>query len=390
MTSIEAMTPTRRDVLKTSLSAVLAAGIAGCTDGGGEDGDAGTEEESTGEGGGTGNYAVEMAPVGELEFEAPPERVTTYFPGYADMCAALDVGDSLIAMGEVLRYHAHHYDELEDVGIDPDELEDVVGDEGIDKEVFYELGSDLHLIDPEWLINNEFFGLDESDVEEIRENVAPFLGNTIFRRSDEWHDYEYYTLYEAFEKVAQVYQREERFEALASFHDEYVADVQSRLPPEEERPAGLLTFAESEEPEEFYPYQLSDEGTNNEQWHDLGVEDALEGTGIEGLSTSDRGTIDYETMLEVDPDVVLIRSEEVRSAEEFEDTYLAYMREHPIASELTAVREGRVIRGGPIYQGPLIHLFTLEQGARDLFPEEFGDEELFDRDEVAAIVNGER
>jgi iron complex transport system substrate-binding protein len=187
-----------------------------------------------------------------------------------------------------------------------------------------------------------------------------------------------------------VYQREERFEALASFHDEYVADVQSRLPPEEERPAGLLTFAESEEPEEFYPYQLSDEGTNNEQWHDLGVEDALEGTGIEGLSTSDRGTIDYETMLEVDPDVVLIRSEEVRSAEEFEDTYLAYMREHPIASELTAVREGRVIRGGPIYQGPLIHLFTLEQGARDLFPEEFGDEELFDRDEVAAIVNGER
>lgn len=382
--------PTRREYIQFGGAVVAGSLLAGCTGGGAGGGSGANESADEGTDGEDGDsYTVEMAPVGELEFDAPPERVTTYFPGYADMCVALGVGDSLIAMGENSRYHAHHYDELDGVGIDPGELEDIVLEEGIDKEVFYELDSDLHLIDPEWLINNEFFGLDESDVEEIRENVAPFFGNTIFRQSDEWHDYRYYTLYEAFEKVAQVYRREDRFEALSSFHEEYVADVQSRLPPAEERPAGLLTFAESEEPEEFYPYRLSDQGTNNKQWHDLGVEDALGDTGIGGLSTSDRGTIDYETMLEVDPDLLLIRSEEARSAEEFEDTFLAYMRDHPVASELTAVQEGRVIRGGPIYQGPIIHLFTLEQGARDVYPEEFGDEELFDRQQVADIVNGE-
>lgn len=33
-----------------------------------------------------------MPPVGELTFESLPERVTTYFPGYADMCVALTDG----------------------------------------------------------------------------------------------------------------------------------------------------------------------------------------------------------------------------------------------------------------------------------------------------------
>ena len=75
--------------------------------------------------------------------------------------------------------------------------------------------------------------------------------------------------------------------------------------------------------------------------------------------------------------------------EEFEGTVLEYMRNHDVASELTAVQEGRVVRGGPIYQGPVQHLFTLEAGAQALYPEEFGGEELFDRDRVAEIVRGE-
>ncbi|WP_418284272.1 ABC transporter substrate-binding protein [Halorubrum sp. DTA46] len=340
---------------------------------------------------GSGAYSVEMAPVGELTFEEPPERVTTYFPGYADMCVALGVEDSLVAMGENYRFHDHHYDELDGVGVDVDGLEDIVLDTGIDKEIFYQLDSDLHLIDPEWLVNNAFFGLERSDVEEIRDNVAPFFGNAVFRRTDPWHDYRYYTLYETFETVAQVYDRAERYAALESFHDAYVAEIQSRLPPVDDRPTALLTYGAGDEPDTFYPYRVSDRGTNNKQWHDLGVADALADTGIDGLSTSDRGTIDYETMLEVDPDAILVRSDTVRSATEFEDTVLAYMRDHEVASQLTAVQAGRVIRGGPIYQGPLIHLFTLEAGARGLYPDEFGgDGELFDRDEVAAIVRGDR
>ncbi|EMA70047.1 hypothetical protein [Halorubrum kocurii] len=55
-------------------------------------------------------------------------------------------------------------------------------------------------------LNNSFFGLDDSNVEELTENVAPFIGNTTFRRTDGWHTYRHYTMYEAFEKVSAVFQ----------------------------------------------------------------------------------------------------------------------------------------------------------------------------------------
>lgn len=385
---------TRRTVLLSGGSAV-GLSLAGCIGGSDEEGEDGDEGSGGGDGdggggedeGGEGSYTVSMEPVGEVEFKSPPERVVTYFPGYADMCVALGVEDSLIAMAETNRYHTEYYDELDGVSIDMEGVRDVLGESGIDREVFYELDADLHLIDPEWLINNEAFGLDESDVEEIGEAVAPFLGNTIFRRTDEWHDYEYYTLYEAFEKVAQVYREEERYEAFVEFHDGFVSDVQDRLP--EERPNALLVFGDGDEPEQFSPYRLADEGTNKKQFHDLGIEGALAGTGIEGLSTSDRGQIDFETMLEVDPDALLVRGHEDKSAEEFEDTVVTFMEGHPVASELTAVDEGQVFRGGPIYQGPIQNLFTTERAAREFFPGEFDEEELFDREELSGIIDGQ-
>jgi len=217
--------------------------------------------------------------------------------------------------------------------------------------------------------------------------VAPFLGNTVFRRTDPWHDYRYYTMYEAFEKVAQVFQREEQYAAFASFHDEFLARVQAKLPPADQRPAGLLCFAASAEPEKFSPYRLTDKGTNKKHFHDLGVSDALAGTGIEGLSTDDRGQIDYETLLAVDPEVLFVRGHEGKSREEFEDTVLAFMKDHGVASALTAVENGAVYRGGPIYQGPIQNLFLTERFATLLYPDTYQGE-LFDRGRVADIVNG--
>jgi iron complex transport system substrate-binding protein len=267
-------------------------------------------------------------------------------------------------------------------------MTELVGDSGIDREVFYELDSDLHMIDPRWLTNNGFFGLEESDVEELSGSVAPFLGNVIFRRTDPWHDYRYYTMYEAFEKVARVHGETERFEAFSAFNDEFVASVQADLPPADDRPNALLTFAASDEPEAFFPYRVSDQGTNKKQFHDLGITDALSGTGISGLSTDDRGQIDYETMLEVDPDSILVRGHETKTEAEFEETVLAFMESHDVASDLTAVQEGQVFRGGPIYSGPLHHLFLLERYATGFFPETFSGD-LFDRGRVSDLVTGE-
>jgi len=368
--------PTRRDTIKYGGAALGGGLLAGCTDNVGYSG-ADTE----------GKYSVTMAPVGSVEFEEAPERVVHYFPDYGDMAVALGHGDSILSMGLPSRYHTTHYEELNGVSVDAESLTRL-SDNGIDRELFYELDGDLHLIDPEWLINNSAFKLEESDIEEVGNTVAPFIGNTIFRRTDEWHDYRYYTLYEAFEKVAKIYQEQERFTQLKQFHDDVLADVQADLPSADDRPNALLTFAAANEPEAFYPYRVSDQGTNKKQFRDLGITDALADTGIEGLSTTERGQIDYETMLEVDPDSILIRGHENKSRAEFEDTVLAFMKDHETASELTAVQNDMVFRGGPIYSGPLHHLFLLERYATGYFPEAYSGE-LFDREELAAIVTGE-
>ncbi|MFD1643781.1 ABC transporter substrate-binding protein [Halohasta litorea] len=372
---------TRRRYLTAGAGAVSTGFVAGCT---GQSTDPNSENAAdSGD-----SYTVEMAPVGELSFESPPEQVTHYFPDYADMAVALGHEDSILSMGLPSRFHTSHYDELDGVSVDTESITKLNGDNGgIDKEIFYELDGDLHLIDPQWLINNTAFGLEASDVDELTENVAPFVGNTIFRRSDEWHDYEYYSLYEAFEKVAQIHREEAKFDQLKTFHDEFIADIEADLPAADSRPNALLTFAAGNEPEAFYPYRVSDQGTNKKQFHDLGIADALAETGIEGLSTTDRGQIDYETILDVDPDSILVRGHESKSREEFEETVLAFMQDHETASELTAVRNDMVFRGGPIYSGPLHHLFLLERYATAYFPETYSGE-LFDRNELAGIVTG--
>ncbi|MFB6204966.1 MAG: ABC transporter substrate-binding protein [Haloglomus sp.] len=382
----------RRNVLTTGAGLVGAALLAGCTgDGGSGDGDASptgaspTDTSPTSTSPTDTSYTVSMAPTGEVTFDSTPTNVTNYFPGYADMAVALGHGDSINSVGIKSRYHTDTYDELDGVSIDKNSLT-ALYQGGIDTEVFYSLGGDLHLIDPNWLLNN-FSGFEQADIDELAENVAPFFGNVIFRRTDSWHDYRYYTMYEAFQKVAQVYQEQERFQAFKSFHDDFIARVQADLPPATERPNGLLCFAAGNEPELFYPYRLSDKGTNKKQFHDLGISDALAGSGVEGLSTNDRGQIDYEAMLEVDPDSILIRGHETKTRAEFQNTVLAFMRDHDTASELTAVQEGNVFRGGPIYEGPIQNLFLTERFASAYFPETYSGT-LFDRGEVSGIITG--
>jgi iron complex transport system substrate-binding protein len=247
-------------------------------------------------------------------------------------------------------------------------------------------------MDPQMLIN--WFDWTRGDVREISENVAPFLGNLIFRREDEWHqDYRYYSLYGAFETMADLFQERERFEAMRAIHDDLLAELQGRLPPESERPEVFLTYEGTDEPSTFSPYRLDDMGTSKKQWRDLGARDALAETDIEGLSSTDRGELDYETLLELDPEVILIRGHRGDTAREFRETVLTYMRDHPVGSELQAVQNGRVYRGGLLHQGPIQNLFLTERGAKQLYPEAFGevtsDADLFDRQRVADVVTGE-
>jgi iron complex transport system substrate-binding protein len=383
--------PTRRDYVKYGGAVVGGGLLAGCT-GQSDSGATPTETTATDESTETAtpeseSYSVTMEPVGTVEFDAVPQTVAPFTADYIDMLVALGRGDAAQSIWYRGRYKTLHYEELDGVSIDLDGLTQLWND-GVSKEPFYEMDADLHLIDPHAL-TDWLQAWDESDLTEVRSNVAPFLGNVIFRRTDSWHDYRYYSLYEAFEKVARVFQEEPRFEAIRSVHDDLVAEVESRLPAPDERPDAALVFGGTA-PEEFTPYRLSGAGANKEHFHTLGLSDAFEGTGVDGLSTSEGGTIDYETLLEIDPDSLLVRyHKEGLTREAFEREVVQHMEDHPIGGELTAVQNDRVFRGGPIYCGPLHNLFMIERYATAYFPDAFDEEQLFDRQRVSDIITGD-
>ncbi|MDS0293739.1 ABC transporter substrate-binding protein [Halogeometricum sp. S3BR5-2] len=161
--------------------------------------------------------------------------------------------------------------------------------------------------------------------------------------------------------------------------------MESRLPAPGDRPTAALLFA-GDEPEDFAPYRVSGEGANKEHFRTLGISDAFEGTGVEGYSGSE--AVDYETLLEVDPDSLLLRYHGNKTRAEFETTTVSYVGEHELGSRLSAVRNGMMFRGSPIYCGPLHNLFMIERYATGLFPETFTEDRLFDRQRLADIVTG--
>lgn len=377
---------TRRNVLGTAAAAASAGLLAGCItkgdDADGEEDDPSGNESGTDDPENGGSYSVTMEPVGTVEFDAVPESWFPYTGDYADMGVALGQADGLEAIGIRARYGTHYYDEIPGLSVDTSDLTQL-WQGSTDREVFYTLDADVHLIDPNFMINR--LGWDQGKIDEIESGVAPFFGNTIFSGSYPWHDYTHYTLYEAFERVAELFQKRERYEAFASLHERVLADVQSRVP--DETPDVAVLFPAEVPPESFYPYVIGD-GTQSKQWNDLGVGRALAESDVADFHET-RGTIDYETLLEVDPDVIAIRQDDGILKEDFQGQIVDHMKDHSVASELTAVQTDRVIEGGMIYQGPIINLFQLEHAAQALFPDEFGGEELFDRTAVGDIVAGD-
>ncbi len=363
--------PTRREYVKYG-GAVIGGGLlAGCAD---------DEEQSAADG--TGPYTVSIAPAGEVAFETVPETWVAENASWADMGVALGLEkpSAVVLTGE---YRTWHYEDIPGLSTSKDGMTSLWQD-GISKELLYDIDAGVHFIDPNYMVNL-IPNWEQSDVDEMADNVGPFCGNTSF--SDyPWHDdYPYYDLYEATEKVAQVFQRMDRYEALSEYHDDVIGTITDRAP--ERQPSVALLSPQSTQPESFAPYTLG-ERTAYKHWHDLGVEDAFAGTDVSTF-TSDRGMIDYEPLLEIDPEILLFYTDKHRTAEEFRSTYLSFMRNHSTASQLTAVQEGQVFPTGSMYQGPIINLSKTERAAKQLFPEEFdADEQLYERQKLADIRDG--
>jgi len=391
-------TPTRREYL-TYGGAVLGGGLlAGCTGTSGPGSgstptETGTETgTSTPTAAGTGTstptatedpgYSVSIEPVGEVTFESVPRTWLANNGSWADMGIALGQ-EPPKGVWLPSRYHTHYYDEIPGVSVDGSSIRKLWGDGGVGKEQFYELDADVHVMDPNFLLNRGKWK--QSDIEEITEQVAPFFGNSIFSRGYAWHeDYRYYTLMEAFEKLSQVFEQPERFEAFESLHEGFRSDLASVVPGRDERPEVAVVWGGGDEPEQFYPYVI-DEGTSFKHFNDLEVRDALATSDVKDFYSS-RGAIDFETLLEVDPEVLLLRGQESKSAEEFGDTVVSFMRDHEVAGSLTAVESGDVYRAGQLYQGPITNLVVTERLAGALYD---ADGRLFDRERVGEIVNGD-
>ncbi|SDE97421.1 ABC-type Fe3+-hydroxamate transport system, substrate-binding protein [Halorubrum xinjiangense] len=408
---------TRRDAIRYA-GAVAGAGLlAGCNGTesapSGSDSDGGNGSADDGYGGdepsdedaGSGSYAAAMAPVGEVTFDAVPEDVMVYSLLYADLAVALGHGDSVNSLGFDADAGGNtldaYYAALDGVSFDREGLEQLNTGSGggisVDRELLYELDSDLHLADPALFAS--FDGWDEGDVAEIRDRVGPWFGNVYSRRHSEppepyRDDYDYYALPEIGERVAAAFREEERFAALDAVREDVVETIRSDLQPESERPTvAALIYTDGT----YYPSRTDEPGFANAHVRPFEVPDAFAAEEV-----TYETAYDHERLLEVDPDVIL-HQYGIASYYDVGATREA-LSDHPVAGELSAIANDHFYPSGDPVQGPIMNLFQLEMTAKQLFPERFGEwpgyehgddypdipaeERLFDRDEVASIVAG--
>ncbi|MEM4782190.1 MAG: ABC transporter substrate-binding protein, partial [Halalkalicoccus sp.] len=299
--------PTRREYVKYGGTIVGGSLLAGCTGGGSEGGDESNEESGT-NGDEDERYTVELSPVGEVEFEGVPESAMVYSPQYVDMLVAYGHEGAINSINFPENFYTGYYEALEGVAFDPMDVPAVFDQDAgtVDKEFLYELDSDVHLIDPHWFVT--FDGWDWDDIDEIEQNVGPFFANRYSRENNfegderlDAEEYEYYTAWELYGTVADAFRAEERWSALREIRDAMVDEIESGLPPEEERPSvGLVSYWEGE----FSPYRILQPGFGQSQYHPLEPEDVF-AESDRTYSENYEATYDFEGLLEFDPDVLI-------------------------------------------------------------------------------------
>ncbi|MFH5799316.1 ABC transporter substrate-binding protein [Haladaptatus sp. CMAA 1911] len=385
---------TRRTIIK-STGAVLGGGLlAGCTSGGDSESSpsetTGTSEGTTSSESATteestttdGPYSVSMAPVGEVEFESVPKKWVANNGSWADMGIALGL-EPPKAVWLTGRYHTQYYDAIDGLSVDKSDMVSLYQD-GVSKELFYQLDADVHVMDPNFLMNR-FKGWKQEDVDELTQNIAPLFGNCIYAQHYTWHDsYRYYTLMEGFERLSKVFKRHDRYEAFADLHADFQSNVSGVVPKKSERPSAAVVWGVGDEPTKYYPYIIG-KGTGFKHLNDLGVSDALANTDVKDFHGS-RGAIDLETLLKVDPEVLLLRGYEDKTRKEFKNSVIDFLQNDNTASKLTAVENGDVYRAGGLYQGPITNLVLTQRTAKLLYGV---DKQLYDSKRVVDIVNGD-
>ncbi|KAB1193779.1 ABC transporter substrate-binding protein [Haloferax sp. MBLA0076] len=397
---------TRRAYLKYG-SAVVGGGLlAGCTgqsDSGTAETDTSTETTSES---GTGSptetdtsYEVCMEPNGCHTLDTVPEDFLVYHQGPVDMVLSLGQLDGLVAAAFPSTFPTGYFDQLPGISVELDDVTALSEDGTPDKELFYELDVDLHLVGHHPAM--EYFEFDETDLAELEENVAPFHGSWM-RRPDYTDGHPYYGLYEGLDRYAEVFQTKARGQAFRAIHDDLVGNLTAELPPSEERPSvAYLNTNYWGDGKTVYARDPTVPGYQTKPLRDLGVP---EHDAFAGQYPDDSNFIkgDFELLLDVDPEVIVYHAgmNVLRDPEKsFENDILEPLRQDPVAGEVRAIDEGRVYPFHEFEQGPVINLFNTELLSKALYPETFGsptgmeappeEEQLFDRQRVADIIDGD-
>jgi len=405
---------TRRDVIRRGGSAVIGAGLlAGCTDGSSSEGGGADDTTSSGptktttaatdttNSGATGtqttaspeSYTITPKPYDSITFDAVPKTYATTGGAWTDIGFAF--GSEPAAMSRIEPYPTRYYDLLPGVTFEASGITDLGDPSEYNKEQFYGLDVDALLIDR--ILVASYARWQAADFEEIGKNVAPFCGTYI---RNEWagealgmdFSFPYYTLTEAVSLSGDLFGDRKRADAWVSLHETFRSDLQSRAPSQSPS-IGLLYSASNPAQGEFMVTDPTLEGVATRQYRTFGVENAFA-----DIDLTDGWKTDYEGVLEADPEYFFFDSTLSMSRKQFERQFITPLKESAVGSELTAVKQGNVFRGGGRYQGPIINLFVSEILAKQLYPEQFGTftavgeipegERLFDRKRAAAIING--
>jgi ABC-type Fe3+-hydroxamate transport system substrate-binding protein len=405
---------TRRDYLRYGAGLLGAGALAGCVGGGTSGGGADTTDaaeptadeatetttgttEQPSETAESGPYTVSMSPMGDVEFEEPPGSVFTRLTHLAGMAFALGKGNDVNAL------HApDYYDKLWNQftprlpGVELD-WTGLYSSWETSMEKLYDLDSDVHLADPASV--GALQNWSRADVDEVATGIAPWFGNSFSDGNrtppEPWADgYRYYTLWEMFGKVSQVFREEARYEALKAEYDGLIRTIEENLPPESERPTAVMVTVGADV-DNVYAYRLDDPGFRTAHTR------PLEPVSAFGPDVESGTTVDTEALLDADPDVMLALGGMHPGTSM--GTAREALEDDSAASRVRAVENDRVYTQGARYQGPVLNLFQLEMTAKQLYPDAFGawpkydsgpypelpeDEWLFDRERVASAIRG--
>ncbi|SEV95481.1 ABC transporter substrate-binding protein [Halobacterium jilantaiense] len=391
--------PRRRQLLAGTAS-LIATSLAGCSGTSGEsqstpESTTKSPETSTGDEATDGStpYTVEVKPNDPYTFESVPETYAAIPSVWMDIGMALGIQPS--ATASLKRAPLKYYDQLPDVSFDADAVTKLASDSesGYDKENFYAADCDVHLIDPQML--KFYANWNDADIEEIENGAGPFLGSSIrFASSSVTDNGPYYDLYGAFEKAAKIFQRQERFDAWQSFHDEFMQTIRDGLPPEGDRPS-VAAIWRGVRPDsgQFRIAPLDPLQNNTLTYRRLGMRDAFEDDVPDG-------PIGYEELLRVDPDYIgAVGGLTSLTREEFVSTVVEPFEGNENGQSLTAVQNRNLVRTGGQFMGPIVDLFSTEALAKMVYPDSFGEwpgsvgavpegERLFDRQRLSDIING--